>query len=470
MKNLSLCILLIILLQSNVFGVSSEDAEPRLQDCEYPMACFQQGKVIDTDAKGSPLFLTSMIEKNQINEARAAAEVTHDDFHGLKSYSGFLTVDKRYGSHMFFWYYPALISPKAPVILWLHGGPGDSGLFGLFAEHGPYIVDDDSRLGVRNVSWNLHHNILYIDNPVGSGFSFTNHESGLSRNLENVVFNLYEALSQFFKLFPQLENNKFYICGESYAGKFVTALAHSIKLQNDREGGMTINLKGIAVGNGLVNPLKQFNYQQDGYTVGFLDATNIYGKKESFKNIEDFVHYLIREGNHEVAYAAFKHLMEPRDKHHQSPFPSLVTTDFKHNFIDFLNRPEIRRALHVGDLEFYGKSNVDKHMDQDLFKSEDEHLVNLLEDDVRVLFYNGALDKIASYNATNEYLMGLNWSRADEFRRSPRKEWRVAGELAGYAKEGGNLKHVLVLNAGQHVPDDQPFWMWDLITAFTYAN
>lgn len=31
-------------------------------------------------------------------------------------------------------------SETAPVLLWLQGGPGSTSLFGLFAEHGPYVV------------------------------------------------------------------------------------------------------------------------------------------------------------------------------------------------------------------------------------------------------------------------------------------------------------------------------------------
>lgn len=33
------------------------------------------------------------------------------------------------------------IQPEdAPVVLWLQGGPGGSSMFGLFVEHGPYVV------------------------------------------------------------------------------------------------------------------------------------------------------------------------------------------------------------------------------------------------------------------------------------------------------------------------------------------
>ena len=32
---------------------------------------------------------------------------------------------------------------KAPVLLWLQGGPGGSSMFGLFVENGPIAVDKD---------------------------------------------------------------------------------------------------------------------------------------------------------------------------------------------------------------------------------------------------------------------------------------------------------------------------------------
>ena len=58
----------------------------------------------------------------------------------------------------------------APVLLWLQGGPGGSSLFGLFNEHGPFLVKKDlSTLMQRSTTWALTHNLLYIDNPVGTG-------------------------------------------------------------------------------------------------------------------------------------------------------------------------------------------------------------------------------------------------------------------------------------------------------------
>ena len=44
----------------------------------------------------------------------------------------------------------------------------------------------------RNVTWNQYYHMLYIDNPVGTGFSFTNSDSGLSVNEDQVADNLYK--------------------------------------------------------------------------------------------------------------------------------------------------------------------------------------------------------------------------------------------------------------------------------------
>jgi vitellogenic carboxypeptidase-like protein len=62
------------------------------------------------------------------------------------------------------------------VLLWLQGGPGGSSLFGLFNEHGPFIVKKDlATLLIRPTTWALTHNVLYIDNPVGTGTKTEEH-------------------------------------------------------------------------------------------------------------------------------------------------------------------------------------------------------------------------------------------------------------------------------------------------------
>ena len=111
-------------------------------------------------------------------------------------------------------------SPDAPLILWLQGGPGGSSLFGLFIEHGPFYVTEQLDIRPRSTAWSLPYNVLYIDQPAGTGFSFTKSDLGYVTDQERVADDLYEALKQFYTLFPTLLSQDLYIAGESYAGKY----------------------------------------------------------------------------------------------------------------------------------------------------------------------------------------------------------------------------------------------------------
>jgi len=53
------------------------------------------------------------------------------------------------------------------------GGPGCSGMLALFEENGPYKVDSTGTLSLNPNSWNSNANVIWIDQPVGSGFSYS---------------------------------------------------------------------------------------------------------------------------------------------------------------------------------------------------------------------------------------------------------------------------------------------------------
>lgn len=83
--------------------------------------------------------------------------------------------------------------------------------------------------------------MLFIDNPAGTGFSFTNPD-GYCTNIKQVAEELYSGLVLFFKLFPWLQSNDFYISGESFAGKYIPAIGNEI-VEANKVKDFQINLK-----------------------------------------------------------------------------------------------------------------------------------------------------------------------------------------------------------------------------------
>merc|ERR1719242_2030179 len=262
----------------------------------------------DPQQVGEPLFLTPYIESGDIEAGREMAKVDWSQLEGLndavESYSGFLTVDAPNNGNMFFWFFPAEENPEtAPVVIWLQGGPGGSSMFGALKLHGPIIttVDGNNQLsGVEKnpYSWGRKHNMLYIDNPVGAGFSFSDKMSETQMEVTN---NLYEFLQQWYTLFPMYQSNPFYPFGESYAGKFVPSLTRHIHERNQEDNDkIQINLAGMGIGDGWMSPYHNARYAKFLYQVGLVDEQDLdycLSQEQTLK-ISSTEEICTRHGNH----------------------------------------------------------------------------------------------------------------------------------------------------------------------------
>jgi hypothetical protein len=120
-------------------------------------------------------------------------------------HSGFVTVDAASDAHMFYWLFESLGEPaKDPLVVWLQGGPGGSSLFGLFVENGPYKSSDDGATLARNPhSWHSNMTMLFVDNPVGVGFSHTNSTERYCKDEDCVGRDMVTFLKAFYEQHPQ---------------------------------------------------------------------------------------------------------------------------------------------------------------------------------------------------------------------------------------------------------------------------
>ncbi|KAJ2792423.1 hypothetical protein H4R20_006749, partial [Coemansia guatemalensis] len=178
---------------------------------------------------------------------------------GVQQYSGYIDVapDK----HLFYWFFEARNphQPKwqTPLIMWLNGGPGCSSLSGLFSGVGPCYVDNSGNgTIINNNSWNKDANILFLDQPTNTGYSYgANVTNTADAARDTTIF-----LHKFYSRFPQYAFGELHIMGESYAAHYVPRIAAQIVSDNNRAGMRKLPLASIAVGNGLFNMATQYRY------------------------------------------------------------------------------------------------------------------------------------------------------------------------------------------------------------------
>jgi cathepsin A (carboxypeptidase C) len=140
-----------------------------------------------------------------------------------------------------------------PVILWLNGGPGCSSLTGLFLELGPSSIDKKLKLHSNPYSWNANASVIFLDQPVNVGYSYS---GGSVSNTVAAGKDVYALLTLFFKQFPEYAKQDFHIAGESYAGHYIPVFTSEILAHKKRN----INLKSVLIGNGLTDGLTQYEY------------------------------------------------------------------------------------------------------------------------------------------------------------------------------------------------------------------
>jgi len=168
----------------------------------------------------------------------------------LSMFTGYITVDQSLGKNIFYWLVESQNKPATdPLIIWFQGGPGCSGLFGLFIEHGPLRPNGQGGLMYTDISYTNIANVVYIESPACVGFSYANSLADCTTNdnitaQENLIF-----VKQFLKQYPQYVGRDLWFAGESYGGVYVPTLTY-LALQDPV---VAPSLRGIMTGNPVFN-------------------------------------------------------------------------------------------------------------------------------------------------------------------------------------------------------------------------
>ena len=106
---------------------------------------------------------------------------------------------------------------------------------------------------MRTGSWADFADVLYLDNPVGNGFSYG--DSYLT-TIEDTALEFIKFYDAFIQMYPEYAGDKgrgIYLAGESFGAKYVATFG---KYLDDHFNNLPApsNVKGIIMGDPLISP------------------------------------------------------------------------------------------------------------------------------------------------------------------------------------------------------------------------
>ncbi|XP_036445928.1 retinoid-inducible serine carboxypeptidase [Colossoma macropomum] len=389
-------------------------------------------------------------------------------------------VDIREGAHMFWWLYYADSFKDLPLVMWLQGGPGGSSCgFGNFEEIGPLDTD----LEPRKTSWVSAASVLFVDNPVGTGYSYTDSEEALTKDVATVAADMMVLLQQFFNKQTEFQSIPFYIFSESYGGKMAAAISLALT-EAVQKGSIKCNFAGVALGDSWISPLDSvLTWGPYLYSTSLLDDYGLMEVTRAAKAVQEAV----EQGQYERATEQwsitenvveqntngvnFYNILTQQDddlmKSSSKDSGYLSALKCRHirplhrqSLSQLMNGP-IRKKLGVipKNVTWGGQAEeVFESMSGDFMKPVVDIVDELLAAGVNVTVYNGQLDLIVDTMGQELWVKKLKW---DGLKKFSQMKWTALedpeseGQTGAFYKTYKNFAFYWILKAGHMIPSDQ---------------
>ncbi|KDP37690.1 hypothetical protein JCGZ_06347 [Jatropha curcas] len=397
----------------------------------------------------------------------------------FKQYAGYITIDENHKRALFYYFVEAEInSASKPLVLWLNGGPGCSSIgAGAFCEHGPFKPSGDILLK-NDFSWNKEANMLYLESPAGVGFSYSANDSFYaSVNDEITAQDNLAFLEHWFSKFPEYKDRDFFITGESYAGHYAPQLAQLIVQSNAK-----INLKGIAIGNPLLEFDTDFNSRAEYFwSHGLIsDATyQIFTTICNYSQIRreyeasGFLSPACSKVNSEVSREVSKFvdtyditldvcLSSVQSQAHllnQMEYAGQIDVCVEDKTVKYLNRKDVQEALHaqlLGVNAWTVCTDVVKYNTQNLEIPTIPIIGKLVKSGIRVFVYSGDQDSVIPLTGTRSLVNGLA-KQLGLNTTVPYRTWFEGKQVAGWTQVYGDILSFATIRGASHeAPFSQP--------------
>ncbi|GJN41021.1 hypothetical protein PR202_gn00342 [Eleusine coracana subsp. coracana] len=385
-------------------------------------------------------------------------------------------VEVRPKAHLFWWYYKSpqrtpMPGKPWPTVLWLQGGPGASGVgLGNFLEVGPLDVN----LKPRNSTWLQKADLIFVDNPVGVGYSYVEDDSLLVTTDWQQAADATTLIKALVKELPTLQTSLLFLVAESYGGKYAATIGASVA-RAIRAGELKITLGGVALGDSWISPedftlaytplllsvsrLDDNAGDEANKKAGAVKAQIAAGQwataQGSWNDLLDFIG--TRSGNVDVYNFLLDSGMDP------------VSTDSATTGSTTSSLQAIKYSAYLGGQDS-GSNTIDGIMNG-VVKQKLKIIDELLSYGVNVTVYNGQLDVICSTVGAEAWVQKLKWNGLKSFLSLPRQSLYcgLSKGTKAFVRSYKNLHFYWILGAGHFVPADQPCIALSMIGSITQS-
>ncbi|KAG5368578.1 Pheromone-processing carboxypeptidase KEX1 [Yarrowia sp. E02] len=407
-----------------------------------------------------------------------------DNVDNYTMHSGNILTDAAHNGNLFFWLVEAQykITERPKTIVWFNGGPGCSSMDGALLEVGPFrIVDEQLRVDPNKGSWHKYANVLFVDQPYGTGYSYSDTDSYLT-GLGQVGDEMNSFMTQFLKLFPERSHDDFYLAGESYAGQYIPYIA--TKLQETK----IVNLKGLLIGNGWMDPATQY-YQYVPYALdnGVIEkseehvkdlkeltdtcerAMNVAKEKNNGKlpvhirACEDIMNGIVELSRNERSAPDSEGIcVNYYDVSKEDVWPScgMNWPEILPFVTDWLRQDDTVHALNVNNDKQESWQECNGAVGSSMRQGNDDAAVYLLPhllENMEILFFNGDRDLICNHYGNERMIEQLEWNGKKGWTEGLElDDWFLDGVPKGKKQSDRNLTYVRIYNASHMVPYDEP--------------
>ena len=386
-------------------------------------------------------------------------------------------VTVRPNARIFWWFYGAHDQQrdKLPLVLWLQGGPGASGTgFGNFEEIGPLYQNSTA----RKTTWIQKTNVLFIDSPVGAGFSYVTDPVAYTRNVTQIADDLLVVFKAFLKNLTIFEDAPFYIFGESYGGKMAAEFGQRLYETIERKE-IKCNFKGVALGDSWISPVDsilswgKYLYQyslldtQDlravqssaGQVVNYFDQ-GLYKKSTAYwSKTRDLVSLFTDNVN---VYNVLQHNASPfRDSNDiiERLYDRHLAVYYQSNLKSFMNTVIRKKLGIIPDNVTWGSQATDtfNYQSEDFMKPAIKAVDYLISKGLKIIVYQGQFDMLCNTAGAEKWTSKLQWSGLQGFNYATRKPLYIDGKIGqtqAFLKSFKNFSFYFVMNAGLMVPLD----------------